>query len=178
MAKRQAVAKKASSTKRSQKILVSDTGERVLREIKSVAKSRRTMPEKLARVVSLLKENFDSYTWVGFYFVQDDSLALGPYSGKPTIHKKIKIGEGICGSAALHKRTIIVSDVSADPRYLACSFETRSEIVVPIISKNSVVAELDIDSDSPGAFHTEDKHFLERVSKILVPLWDKKKPKG
>ncbi len=177
MPKQSTAVRKASNTKRSQKILLSDTGERVLREIRSVAKSRRTMPEKLARVVSLLKENFEHYTWVGFYFVQDDSLALGPYSGRPTMHKRIKIGEGICGSAALHKRSIIVSDVLADPKYLACSLETKSEIVVPIISKNTVVAELDIDSDFPAALHTEDKHFLEKVSKILVPLWDKKKAK-
>ena len=73
------------------------------------------------------------YTWVGIYLLDGDELVLGPFVGKPSPHTRIPLGRGICGAAATEKATIIVDDVNADPRYLACSLETKSEIVVPIM---------------------------------------------
>ena len=88
----------------------------------------------LTRTVAVLKDAIPEYTWVGIYLLDGDELVLGPFLGKPSPHTRIPLGRGICGAAATEKATIIVDDVNADPRYLACSIETKSEIVVPIMN--------------------------------------------
>jgi GAF domain-containing protein len=93
---------------------------------------------------------------------------LGPFLGKPSPHTRIPLGRGICGAAAIEKQTIIVDDVHADPRYLACSLETKSEIVVPIMSGDRVLGEIDIDSDRPAAFNADDRALLEAVASLLA----------
>lgn len=119
------------------------------------------------RAVSMLKERGRDYTWVGIYLLQGDELVLGPFRGKPSPHTRIPLGKGICGAAATEKATIIVDDVNADPRYLACSLETKSEIVVPIMDGNRVLGEIDIDSDRPAAFGEADRQLLEAVAARL-----------
>ena len=101
--------------------------------------------------------------------LEGDTLVLGPYLGKPSPHTHIPLGRGICGAAATEKASIIVDDVHADPRYLACSIETRSEIVVPIMDGDRVLGELDIDSDQPAAFGQSDQTLLEAVAAALAP---------
>jgi len=120
------------------------------------------------RAVSMLKERVRDYTWVGIYLLQGDELVLGPYRGKPSPHTRIPLNRGICGAAATEKATIIVDDVNADPRYLACSLETRSEIVVPIMDGDRVLGEIDIDSDAPAAFGAHDRELLEQVAALLA----------
>jgi len=122
----------------------------------------------LDRAVSLLKERVPEYTWVGVYLLDGDELVLGPYRGKPSPHTRIPLGRGICGAAATEKATIVVDDVNADPRYLACSIETKSEIVVPIIAGDRVLGEIDIDSDRPAAFGEGDRQLLEAVAARLA----------
>ncbi len=117
--------------------------------------------------VRLLKSRHPKYTWVGIYLVEGNELQLSSFLGRPTPHERIAIGEGICGAAAQNAESIIVADVDADPRYLACSVETRSEIVVPIFSGDEVVGEIDIDSDQPDAFHEDDQAMLEACAKTL-----------
>lgn len=125
-------------------------------------------PLILQSVVDFLYENFDHYSWVGIYLVEDNVLVLGPWKGEhATEHTRISIGKGICGSAAMSGKTEIVSDVSKDERYLACFVSTRSEIVVPIRKNNEVVGEIDIDSDIPDAFDSRDAVFLEKVADML-----------
>jgi GAF domain-containing protein len=97
-----------------------------------------------------------------------DELVLGPYRGKPSPHTRIPLGRGICGAAATEKATIIVDDVNADPRYLACSIETRSEIVVPIMRGAEVLGEIDIDSDRRAAFTDADRELLEQVAEMIA----------
>jgi GAF domain-containing protein len=110
------------------------------------------------------------YTWVGIYLCYSNELVLGPFVGKPSPHTRIPLGRGICGAAATEKQTIIVDDVNADPRYLACSVDTQSEIVVPILSAaNDVLGEIDVDSDRVAAFGAEDKDLLEAVAALLAP---------
>jgi putative methionine-R-sulfoxide reductase with GAF domain len=122
----------------------------------------------LQKVVDVLFEGFDKYDWVGIYLVKGDILHLGPWRGdQATQHVRIPIGIGVCGSAAKTGRTELVDDVSKDPRYLACFRSTRSEIVVPIKKKSVVVGEIDIDSETPAAFDTRDKMFLERIADML-----------
>jgi putative methionine-R-sulfoxide reductase with GAF domain len=131
----------------------------------------------LRQIVSLLCERFDHYSWVGIYLVEDDELVLGPWQGpQATEHVRIPVGQGVCGAAAATGRTEVIDDVNADPRYLACFPSTRSEIVVPISYEGRVVAEIDIDSDTPAAFGEDDRRFLERVALLISPYclvgWD------
>jgi GAF domain-containing protein len=122
-----------------------------------------------SEAVRLLKAAIPHYTWVGIYLLEGDELVLGPFLGKPSPHTRIPLGRGICGAAATQKETIIVDDVNADPRYLACSVETKSEIVVPIMDGDQVLGEIDIDSDRPAAFRDSDRRLLEAVAALLAP---------
>jgi len=140
---------------------------KIVTEVREAAPG--STPDQLcAKVVSLLKESFDSYDWVGIYLVRGSDLVLGPYLGAPTEHEVIPIGEGICGAAIAEGATIVVPDVSADSRYIACSLETRSEIVVPIQRDGIAYGEIDIDSHTPDAFTDEDRDMLEEIAEILA----------
>ena len=119
-------------------------------------------------VVRQLKADMPNYTWVGIYLLYGNELVLGPFEGKPSPHTRIPLGRGICGAAAAEKATIIVDDVNADPRYLACSLETKSEIVVPIMDDGNVLGEIDVDSDQPAAFGADDRTLLEQVAARLA----------
>jgi len=124
--------------------------------------------QAMTRSVDILKARLPDYTWVGIYELFGNELVLGPFRGKPSPHTHIPVGRGICGAAAAEKATIVIDDVNADPRYLACSLDTRSEIVVPIMRKGEVLGELDVDSDRPAAFGPEDKRLLETVAAVLA----------
>ena len=124
--------------------------------------------EVLRRVVDVLHDRFDNYSWVGIYLVEGDDLVLGPWKGpQATEHVRIPVGRGICGAAAASGQTEIVDDVNADERYLSCFPSTSSEIVVPIAYQGRVVGEIDIDSDEPAAFGPADRAFLERVALLI-----------
>lgn len=139
-----------------------------LAEIERIAGGDNDADDVLRRVVDLLHDRFDDYSWVGIYFVEGDELVLGPWRGpQATEHVRIPVGQGICGAAAASGETEIVDDVSADDRYLSCFLSTRSEIVVPIVYDQLVVAEIDIDSDRVAAFGEEDRAFLERVAAAI-----------
>ncbi len=155
-------------TSRNEVTQVKDYGavlERVTTAIREAADGRRAM----AAAVGVLKGEVPDYSWVGVYLLDGNELVLGPFVGKPSPHTRIPVGRGICGAAAAEKTTIIVDDVNADPRYLACSIETRSEIVVPIMAGAEVLGEIDIDSDRQAAFGAEDKRLLEAVAAQLAP---------
>ena len=123
--------------------------------------------DAMAQAVNVLKEQMPDYSWVGIYLLDGQELILGPFRGKPSPHTRIPLNQGICGAAASTKETIIIDDVDADPRYLACSLETRSEIVVPIMRGAEVLGEIDIDSDKKAAFGQADRELLEAVAHLL-----------
>ena len=123
--------------------------------------------EQLRASVRLLSEAVRKYTWTGIYLVEGESLVLHNHIGLPTPHATIPMDAGICGLAARQGRTVVVPDVGSDPRYLACSPSTRSEIVVPIFREGEVVGEIDIDSDRPDAFDEEDRRLLEGTARLL-----------
>jgi len=120
----------------------------------------------MEKTVEVLK-SISHYTWVGIYLVEGEYLVLKHYIGKPTEHTKIRIGQGICGAAIVDRHTIIVPNVSSDANYIVCSEETKSEIVVPIWSKDRIIGEIDIDSDILDAFHEDDRVMLEKVADVL-----------
>ena len=140
----------------------------LLREITRQIQAERDPERAMAVAVATLKRRMPDYSWVGIYLLDGNELVLGPFAGKPSPHTRIPLGRGICGAAASEKATIIVDDVNADPRYLACSVETKSEIVVPIMAGSDVLGEIDIDSDRPAAFGEADKMLLEAVAALLA----------
>jgi L-methionine (R)-S-oxide reductase len=145
-----------------------DRQESVLTRVEQALTTDGNGTAAMERIVAILKEEMPSYTWVGIYLLEGDELVLGPFLGKPSPHTRIPLGRGICGAAATEQRTIIVDDVNADPRYLACSLETKSEIVVPIMSGTRVLGEIDIDSDRAAAFGADDRALLEAIASRLA----------
>jgi GAF domain-containing protein len=134
--------------------------------------SKATSADALMRaIVALLHEKLTRYNWVGFYMIEKEidrnMLVLGPFKGTMTPHTRIPLNQGICGAAASSGRTVIVDDVNKDSRYLACSLETKSEIVVPVFAKGKVVGELDIDSHFLAAFGPEDRKLCEHAAVVL-----------
>jgi L-methionine (R)-S-oxide reductase len=123
----------------------------------------------LDRVVEVLHERFPHYTGVYLYWMDGpDALVMRAFRGRPTEHTRIPVAVGICGRAAREKRTVIVDDVTADASYLACSLETRSEIVVPILKGDVVLGEIDIDGDAAAAYGPADQRFLEELARLIA----------
>lgn len=122
-------------------------------------------------MVKLLHDRMLKYNWVGFYMLEPGAqppvLVLGAFEGAMTPHTRIPLNQGICGAAASSGQTVVVDDVNSDPRYLACSLETKSEIVVPVFANGKVVGELDIDSHFPAAFTSEHKDFVQHCAMLV-----------
>ena len=125
--------------------------------------------DEIARMANLsaLIHQALGFWWTGFYRVQGEELVLGPFQG-PLACTRIKKGRGVCGTAWKEQRTIIVPDVEQFPGHIACSSESRSEIVVPVWRDKKIVAVLDIDSRDLNTFDTTDQHYLEQVVAIMV----------
>ena len=119
----------------------------------------------MANITSALKEAF-GFFWVGFYRVVGERLVLGPFQG-PIACTSIALGKGVCGSTWKQAKTIIVPDVDKFPGHIACSSQSRSEIVVPVKQNNTVVAVLDVDSDQLDTFNEIDSYWLEKICALL-----------
>ena len=145
--------------------------EEVRSEIDGLAESLPTAQRLMQAMVKLLHDRMLKYNWVGFYLLepgaQPPMLVLGAFEGAMTPHTRIPLNQGICGAAASSGQTVVVDDVRKDPRYLACSLETKSEIVVPVFVHGKVVGELDIDSHFPAAFTPEHQELVQHCA-ILV----------
>jgi L-methionine (R)-S-oxide reductase len=141
---------------------------RTLERIRAAVDREQDSARAMETIVRVLKDQMPDYTWVGIYLLDSNELMLGPFAGKPSPHTRIPLGLGICGAAASEKTTIVVDDVSADQRYLACSPDTRSEIVVPVMDGGEVLGEIDVDSDRPAAFGDADRELLQEVAKLLT----------
>lgn len=115
----------------------------------------------LANVAAALKQTF-GFFWAGFYIVKGDELVLGPFQG-PIACTRIRFGRGVCGTAWKEARTLIVPDVEQFPGHIACSSDSKSEIVVPILKQDEVIGVLDIDSDTLDSFDTVDARYLEEI---------------
>jgi GAF domain-containing protein len=140
-------------------------------EIIQLAQSARNAQELMQKMVKLLHERMLKYNWVGFYMLepgaQPPMLVLGEFEGAMTPHTRIPLNQGICGAAASSGQTVVVDDVSKDPRYLACSLETKSEIVVPIFVHGKIVGELDIDSHFSAAFTSEHQGLVQYCAQLV-----------
>jgi GAF domain-containing protein len=148
----------------------------ILSEVRRFTETAEDFSSLQKFCVNLISERLPYYNWVGFYMLDPNNasvLVLGPFRGAPTEHVRIPVTEGICGAAVAQGETVIAEDVAADPRYLACSVETRSEIVVPIHANGRIVGEIDIDSHTLNAFAADDRHFLEQCAAILTQFLEK-----
>ena len=103
--------------------------------------------------------------WAGFYFLRGDTLVVGPFQGLPAC-TRIKLGDGVCGTAAVRGETIVVPDVHAFPGHIACDSASQSEIVVPLFARDRVIGVLDIDSPELGRFGADERALFERVAAI------------
>lgn len=136
-------------------------------QIKGLLEGEDDLIANLANVCAALKEQFNWF-WVGFYLVKDNELVLGPFQG-PVACTRIRKGKGVCGTSWEKKQTLIVPDVEAFPGHIACSSLSKSEIVVPVIRNNEVVAVLDVDSEKSDQFDETDQERLEKII-ALIPF--------
>lgn len=139
--------------------------ESLIPQIKGLLKGENDLVANMANVAAALKEQF-GWFWVGFYVVKNDELVLAPFQG-PVACTRIKKGRGVCGSSWARATTIIVPDVEKFPGHIACSSLSKSEIVVPVIRNNEVIAVLDVDSNDYDQFDITDQAYLEEIATLL-----------
>lgn len=139
--------------------------EALLPQIKGLLDGEPDLVANLANVVAALKEQF-GWFWVGFYLVKGEELVLGPFQG-PVACTRIRYGKGVCGSSWEKASTLIVPDVEQFPGHIACSSLSRSEIVIPVIRDQRVIAVLDVDSSELDEFDTTDQKFLEQIIGLI-----------
>lgn len=137
----------------------------LLPSVRSLMEGETDEIAKMANLAALLHQEF-GFWWTGFYRVQGDELVLGPFQG-PLACTRIKHGKGVCGTAWARQQTIVVPDVEQFPGHIACSSDSRSEIVVPIRNNGKMVAELDIDSRELATFDDTDRRYLEEIVTYL-----------
>lgn len=137
----------------------------LLPQLKGLLEGETDLVANMANITAALKEQF-GWLWVGFYIVKNDELVLGPFQG-PVACTRIKKGRGVCGTSWERAMTLIVPDVEKFPGHIACSSLSKSEIVIPILKNNTVVAVLDVDSAELSQFDETDKKHLEQIVKLL-----------
>lgn len=119
-----------------------------------------------------LLDGLDNYNWSGVYVLEGDTLVLDAYVGAETDHTRIPVGTGVCGTAVAEDRNQVIADVRELTNYLACSTQTRSEIVVLIRDGERILGQIDIDGHRVGAFGTEDEALLEALAARLAARWE------
>ena len=139
--------------------------ESLIPQIKGLIEGEADLIANMANIAAALKEQFEWF-WVGFYIVKKDELVVGPFQG-PVACSRIRKGKGVCGTSWEKASTLIVPDVEKFPGHIACSSLSRSEIVVPVIRNNEVVAVLDVDSEHIDAFDQTDQKYLEAIAALI-----------
>lgn len=134
-------------------------------QIAALISEEKDLIANLANICAALKEQFN-FLWVGFYLVKDNDLVLGPFQG-PVACTRIAKGKGVCGAAWEQVETLIVPDVDAFPGHIACSSVSKSEIVVPVISKGAIHAVLDVDSAELNSFDETDSLYLRQIADLI-----------
>ena len=136
----------------------------LFRQVAGLVEGESDRTANLANAAAAIHEAF-GFWWTGFYLVQGGQLVLGPFQG-PVACTRIPFGRGVCGTAWRERKTVVVPDVEQFPGHIACSSESRSEIVVPVWQGDEIVAVLDIDSRELGTFDETDRHYLEQIAAL------------
>jgi L-methionine (R)-S-oxide reductase len=139
--------------------------ESLLPQIKGLLEGETNLVANLANIAAALKEQFN-WWWVGFYWIQEDELVLGPFQG-PVACTRIKKGRGVCGKSWETEKTLIVEDVEQFPGHIACSSFSKSEIVVPVFKNGQIAGVLDVDSEHLAHFDETDRAFLEKIVDLI-----------
>jgi GAF domain-containing protein len=142
-----------------------ETYKLLLAQVKAMVKDERDAVANMANVAALIQEAF-RFWWTGFYRVIGEQLVLGPFQG-PVACTRIGFGKGVCGTSWKEKKTLVVEDVEQFPGHIACSSESRSEIVVPLFNSDEVIGVLDIDSEKLATFDETDKEWLEQIAEVV-----------
>jgi L-methionine (R)-S-oxide reductase len=152
---------------------MSDTGDAICKQLNDLRAKRRPLDEILTAAVERVHESNPLFHWTGIYeLFPDNILRLGPFIGAPTNHVFICVGQGVCGTAVAQKRNINVPDVTKATNYLACSQETKSELVVLIRSGSRIYGQIDIDSHEFAAFDDDAETLVEKVADGLALAYD------
>lgn len=146
---------------------LSEQYELLIKQLKSLLSKDERLITNLSNLTAALKQTFNKISWVGFYLFDGEILYLGPFQGKVAC-TKIKLGSGVCGTAAEKGETVIVPDVNKFPGHIFCDPDSKSEIVVPMFKNNKLIGVLDVDSDSFNSFDETDKKYLEEIVKFLT----------
>lgn len=150
------------------KIIVAGKAEQyqsLIPQIEALLEGEADLIANLANISAALKEQFNFF-WVGFYLVRNEELVLGPFQG-PVACTRIAKGRGVCGTSWQQQKALIVPDVDAFPGHIACSSASKSEIVIPIIRNNQVMAVLDVDSEELNHFDEVDERYLSQILDLL-----------
>jgi len=142
--------------------------ESLIPQIQGLLEGENNLIANLANISAALKEQFN-WWWVGFYWIQENELVLGPFQG-PVACTRIKKGRGVCGGAWEQGKTLIVEDVEKFPGHIACSSASKSEIVVPVFKNGAIVGVLDVDSELLTHFDTTDQLYLEKIVGLIPHL--------
>lgn len=145
-----------------------ETYKLLLAQVKAMVKDESDPVANMANVAALIKEAFH-FWWTGFYRVIDNQLVLGPFQG-PVACTRIGFGKGVCGTSWKERKTLVVEDVEQFPGHIACSSESKSEIVVPLIKQGEVIGVLDIDSERLATFDETDQHWLEQIAEVVSAM--------
>jgi GAF domain-containing protein len=142
-----------------------ETYKLLLAQVKAMVKDETDPIANMANVAALIQEAFH-FWWTGFYRVIDNQLVLGPFQG-PVACTRIGFGKGVCGTSWKERKTIVVEDMEQFPGHIACSSESRSEIVVPLNKGEEVIGVLDIDSEKLATFDATDQLWLEQIAEVV-----------
>ncbi len=148
----------------------------LLQEFQAFAKTASSVEVLMLRIAQRLHEKMARYNWVGFYLVDPQDagiLVVGPFVGSFTPNARIPLDTGLCGAAASTGKTVIVQDVSSDPRYLAGSSMVNSEVVVPIFAKKKLAGELDVESYFANTFGKSEQDFVEACAAVVARYLEK-----
>ena len=141
--------------------------EQLASELTGLLSGESDLIANAANTSSLLFNALPDVNWLGFYFMKDGELVVGPFQGRPAC-VRIALNKGVCGAAASRQETIVVADVEAFPGHIACDSASRSEIVVPLVKNGTLIGVLDIDSPRLARFDDEDRRGVERLAAIFL----------
>ncbi len=140
----------------------------LLPQIESLVTGESDLVANLSNIAAALKQTFNFF-WVGFYLVKENELVLGPFQG-PIACTRIGLGKGVCGVSWKERRTILVPNVDEFPGHIACSSDSKSEIVLPAFKNDEVILVLDVDSDQLNDFDETDAHYLGQLMKVIEKI--------
>ncbi len=140
---------------------------RLAEELVGLLRGESDFVANAANTAALIFDALPELNWAGFYFLKQGELVVGPFQGKPAC-VRIALGKGVCGTAAVERRTIVVPDVNAFPGHIACDAASRSEIVVPLIDSGKLLGVLDLDSPRVARFNEGDASGLERLATVFL----------